>query len=178
MVRLSRRMSFWIGRGEGDQRISPTLRWTCKPLPTTGIIGTTVRLRRVLEARFCRIVDHVSSARPAPQQRTMVVDFRSPPCLPRSVKKISRHCDFPAHEQLRIEPRRHWPRRSPCAKPQVSIDGDPGDPFIIESRSRQQRRSRQRCIWTIQYRFLRCRMNGEQPSERRRNIEPTCPILP
>ena len=38
----------------------------------------------------------------------------------------------PANEQPRIEPRRSWPRGSPCAKPQVAIDGDPGDPLIID----------------------------------------------
>jgi putative transposase len=37
----------------------------------------------------------------------------------------------PANEQPRIEPRRHWPRGSPCAKPQVGIEGEPGDPFIF-----------------------------------------------
>ena len=38
----------------------------------------------------------------------------------------------PANEQPRIEPRPRWPRGSPCAKPQVAIDGAPGDPFILE----------------------------------------------
>ncbi len=38
----------------------------------------------------------------------------------------------PANEQPRIEPRRSWPRGSPCARPQVAIDGDPGDPLIID----------------------------------------------
>jgi transposase InsO family protein len=37
-----------------------------------------------------------------------------------------------AHEQPRFEPRRKWPRGSPCAAPQVSVDGDPGDPIIFE----------------------------------------------
>jgi len=36
----------------------------------------------------------------------------------------------PAREQPRIEPRKHWPRRSPCAKPQVGLNGEPGDPVI------------------------------------------------
>jgi hypothetical protein len=38
----------------------------------------------------------------------------------------------PANEQPRIEPRQRWPRGSPCAKPQVGIDGEPGDPVIFE----------------------------------------------
>jgi len=38
----------------------------------------------------------------------------------------------PANEQPRIELRKDWPRGSPCAKPQVDIDGNPGDPVIIE----------------------------------------------
>jgi hypothetical protein len=25
-----------------------------------------------------------------------------------------------------------WPRGSPCAKPQVGIEGEPGDPIILE----------------------------------------------
>jgi hypothetical protein len=38
----------------------------------------------------------------------------------------------PANEQPRIEPRRKWPRGSPCAKPEVAIDGNPGDPIVLE----------------------------------------------
>ncbi len=38
----------------------------------------------------------------------------------------------PANEQPRYEPREHWPRGSPCAKPQVNIEGDPGAPVILE----------------------------------------------
>jgi putative transposase len=37
-----------------------------------------------------------------------------------------------ANEQPRIEPRRNWPRGSPCAKPQANIDGALGDPVIFE----------------------------------------------
>jgi hypothetical protein len=37
-----------------------------------------------------------------------------------------------ANEQRRFEPRPRWPRGSPCAKPQVGVDGGPGDPFILE----------------------------------------------
>jgi len=39
---------------------------------------------------------------------------------------------LPANEQPRIEPRRNWPRGSPCSKPQVGINGEPGDPVIFE----------------------------------------------
>ena len=39
---------------------------------------------------------------------------------------------LPANEQLRIEPRPKWPRESPCAKPQVDIQGNPGDAIILE----------------------------------------------
>ena len=38
----------------------------------------------------------------------------------------------PANEQPRIEPRRKWPRGSPCAKPQVAAQGNPGDAMILE----------------------------------------------
>jgi Integrase core domain len=37
-----------------------------------------------------------------------------------------------AHEQPRREPREGWPRDSPCAKPQVDIEGEPGDPIVLE----------------------------------------------
>ena len=32
----------------------------------------------------------------------------------------------------RIEPREHWPRGSPCAKPQTLIAGQPGDKFTLQ----------------------------------------------
>jgi hypothetical protein len=31
----------------------------------------------------------------------------------------------PANEQPRVEPRKGWPRGSPCGKPHINIDGDP-----------------------------------------------------
>jgi len=31
-----------------------------------------------------------------------------------------------------LEPRSRWPRGSPCAAPQVEIEGEPGDPAVIE----------------------------------------------
>jgi transposase InsO family protein len=37
----------------------------------------------------------------------------------------------PASEQPRFEPRRRWPRGLPCAKPQVGVKGEPGDPVIV-----------------------------------------------
>ena len=46
----------------------------------------------------------------------------------------------PANEQPRIEPRQHWPRGSPCAKPQVSFGGEPGDPVIFEIDCHEGRR--------------------------------------
>ena len=39
---------------------------------------------------------------------------------------------FPAHRRPRIEPRPHWPRASPCAKPQVLVAGTPGARFHVE----------------------------------------------
>jgi len=38
----------------------------------------------------------------------------------------------PANERPRFEPRPRWPRGSPCAAPQVEIEGEPGDPVILE----------------------------------------------
>jgi len=46
----------------------------------------------------------------------------------------------PANEKPRIEPRPRWPRGSPCAKPQVDIDGAAGDPVIIEIACHEGRR--------------------------------------
>jgi hypothetical protein len=37
-----------------------------------------------------------------------------------------------ANEQPRLEPRRKWPRGSPCATPVVGIEGDPGDPMVLD----------------------------------------------
>ena len=37
----------------------------------------------------------------------------------------------PANERPRLEPRPNWPRGSPCAKPAVDIEGEPGDPFVL-----------------------------------------------
>ena len=50
------------------------------------------------------------------------------------------HSRPPANEQSRIEPRRDWPRKSPCANPQVDVDGKPGDPVIIEIDCHEGRR--------------------------------------
>ena len=46
----------------------------------------------------------------------------------------------PANEQARFEPRPKWPRGSPCAKPGVAIDGNPGDPFVLEIDCHEGRR--------------------------------------
>jgi transposase InsO family protein len=37
-----------------------------------------------------------------------------------------------ASEQPRHEPRERWPRGAPCARPQVDIEGEPGDPVVLE----------------------------------------------
>jgi len=46
----------------------------------------------------------------------------------------------PANEQPRIEPRQNWPRGSPCAKPHMAIDGNPGVPLIIDIDCHEGRR--------------------------------------
>ena len=38
----------------------------------------------------------------------------------------------PANRKPRTEPRKHWPRSSPCAKPRTLVAGRPGDRFDIE----------------------------------------------
>jgi putative transposase len=37
-----------------------------------------------------------------------------------------------AHRRPRLEPRPHWPRGSPCARPQVLVAGQPGSHFTLE----------------------------------------------
>ena len=46
----------------------------------------------------------------------------------------------PTNRRPRIEPRRRWPRGSPCAKPHVGIDGDRGDAIIFELDCHEGRR--------------------------------------
>jgi len=38
----------------------------------------------------------------------------------------------PANRRPRIEPRKRWPRNSPCAGPRTLIAGQPGDRFTLE----------------------------------------------
>ena len=38
----------------------------------------------------------------------------------------------PANRRPRIEPRKRWPRRAPCAGPRTLIAGRPGDRFKLE----------------------------------------------
>jgi putative transposase len=45
-----------------------------------------------------------------------------------------------ANEQPRLEPRKNWPRGSPCAKPQVAIEGNPGDAIVLEIDCLENRR--------------------------------------
>jgi putative transposase len=37
----------------------------------------------------------------------------------------------PGNEQPRLEPRRRWPRGSPCAAPRVEVGGNPGGPIVF-----------------------------------------------
>jgi putative transposase len=39
---------------------------------------------------------------------------------------------FPANRKPRIEPRKGWPRGSPCAAPQTLVAGQPGDRFVLD----------------------------------------------
>jgi len=39
---------------------------------------------------------------------------------------------FPANRRPRFEPRSHWPRGSPCAKPWALVRGSPGAKFVLE----------------------------------------------
>ena len=46
-----------------------------------------------------------------------------------------------ANELARLEPRERWPCGSPCATPQVDVDGQPGDPIILEIDCLEERRN-------------------------------------
>ena len=46
----------------------------------------------------------------------------------------------PANGRPRIEPRRRWPRPSPCAAPRTLVAGRPGDRFTLEVRIQDGRR--------------------------------------
>ncbi|UCG16703.1 MAG: transposase [Phycisphaerales bacterium] len=46
----------------------------------------------------------------------------------------------PINRRPRIEPRKRWPRRSPCAGPRTLIAGQPGDRFTLEVNFRGGRR--------------------------------------
>ncbi len=39
---------------------------------------------------------------------------------------------YPANRRPRIEPRKHWPRGSPCAKPWALVAGKPGSRFTVQ----------------------------------------------
>ena len=45
-----------------------------------------------------------------------------------------------ANEQPRHEPRERWPRGSPCAKPQVDVEGELDDPIVLEIDCLEDRR--------------------------------------
>jgi len=38
----------------------------------------------------------------------------------------------PANQRPRLESRQRWPRGSPCARPQVDVEGKPGDPLVFQ----------------------------------------------
>ena len=46
----------------------------------------------------------------------------------------------PMHRQPRLEPRAHWPRRSPCAKPVTLVKGTPGARLACEITFQGKRR--------------------------------------
>ncbi|MDP6718918.1 MAG: integrase core domain-containing protein, partial [Pirellulaceae bacterium] len=46
----------------------------------------------------------------------------------------------PTNQRPRIEPRAHWPRPSPCARPRTLVAGEPGDRFTLNVEQFQGRR--------------------------------------
>jgi hypothetical protein len=109
---------FWLQMGVPVQGPSPTLWRTLVPLPMMAGTGTSDIFRPVPVTGPPRLVNHVSRVTPCHGRPGMVGDFRSPPCLPKSVKKISRHCAFPGMALVRskcgAQCRRHRTRRHAC----------------------------------------------------------------
>ena len=50
------------------------------------------------------------------------------------------HHRYPDNRRPRIEPREHWPRGSPCAKPQTLVAGKPGQRFEMIISFHEKRR--------------------------------------
>lgn len=50
------------------------------------------------------------------------------------------HARRPANRRPRCEPRPHWPRAAPCAKPRTLVAGQPGDSFEFTMQFADRRR--------------------------------------
>ena len=62
----------------------------------------------------------------------------------------------PANRRPRIEPRKRWPRRSPCAGPNALVAGQPGDQITLEATFHGGQRhlpivSLQRAAWAAEF---------------------------
>ena len=112
-----------------------------KILPRFGAVGThgsisvVERFHRTLKEILCLIT--VPEHQPDFEHEVgLVIDWynqhRPHETLGGKTPNEVYHSRPPANEQPRIEPRRRWPRGSPCAEPQVEIDGEPGDAVLFE----------------------------------------------
>ena len=100
-----------------------------------GSIAVEERFHRTLKEIVCRIT--VPEHQPDCEHEVgLVIDWynehRPHQTLDGQTPNEVHFVRSPACEQPRIEPRQHWPRGSSCAQPQVDIQGDPGDPILLE----------------------------------------------
>ena len=110
-------------------------------LPRFGAVGklaaspswsaSTERSRRSYGCSRCPKIKRNSSVRSVPSS----IGTMSTVPMTRWAEELRMRSTFlrpPANEQPRFEPRKRWSRGSPCAKPQVGIDGEPGDSIVLE----------------------------------------------
>ena len=75
-------------------------------------------------------------ARPVTSEAALIVDWynehRTHETLRGKTPNEVYYAHPAANEQPRLEPRPGWPPDWLCAKPQVEIDGQPGDPILVE----------------------------------------------
>ena len=98
-----------------------------QPSTESGQIGSTgKRIQTTIQRR---------KGWPTAARRWRQLAQKTPECRDRQLGKTPSevYCSRPpANERPRYETRKRWPRGSPCASPQVGIEGEPGDQVILE----------------------------------------------
>ena len=105
-------------------------------LPRFGAVGKSGSIAVV--ERFHRTIKEILRLITIPEDQThfeqelrFIVDwyngFRPHDTLGGKTSNEVYFSRLPANEQPRLEPRKHWPRGSPCAKPQVGVEDEPGE---------------------------------------------------